>query len=154
MKKIGEEEKYRFVDRGEAVLGFTCGAMDLLHPGHLRMLKECQEKCDFLVVGLQTDPSIDRPEKHKPVETLEERMERLDACKYVDDIIVYETEEQLVKLLKFVNPDIRFIGADWVGKKYTGWDLPIKVIFNSRTHSYSSSELRQRIIDAENITKS
>jgi len=75
--------------------GFTCGALDLLHAGHLIMLKECKAQCDYLIVGLQTDPSIDRPEKHKPVETIEERMIRLQGCKYVDKIVVYETEKDL-----------------------------------------------------------
>lgn len=139
------DKKYYNPDRGEIILGFTCGSMDLLHPGHLRMLKECQEQCDFLVVGLQSDPTIDRPEKNKPIETLEERKERLEACKYVDDILVYNTEADLLKLLEFVDPTVRFIGADWQGKQYTGHELPIKVIFNSRNHNYSSTELRRRI---------
>ena len=139
-------KEYYNPDRGEIVLGFTAGAMDLLHCGHLRMLKECQEHCDFLVVGLQEDPSIDRPEKHKPVETLEERKERLEACKYVDDIIEYKTEADLVELIKFVNPNIRFLGADWKGKHFTGEELEIKTYFNSRDHDYSSSSLRERII--------
>jgi glycerol-3-phosphate cytidylyltransferase len=132
-------------DRGEVIIGITAGAMDLLHPGHLRMLKECQENCDFLVVLLQTDPSIDRPEKHKPVETIEERIERIEACKYVDDYIVYTTEADLVEKIKFVEPNVRFLGADWKGKHFTGDDLPIKIIYNSRNHNYSSSNLIERI---------
>lgn len=145
---MNKKEIYFQPDRGEVVIGITAGAMDLLHPGHLRMLKECQEQCDFLIVLLQTDPSIDRPEKHKPIETLEERMERLDACKYVDDVIVYTTEAQLVDLIKFVQPDVRFLGADWKGKEFTGHELPIKIIFNSRNHNYSSSNLIERIRNA------
>lgn len=142
-------KEYYNPDRGEIILGFTCGAMDLLHPGHLRMLKECQEQCDFLVVGLQEDPSIDRPDKKKPIETLEERKERLDACKYVDDYIVYKTETDLVELIKFVNPTIRFIGADWKGKHFTGEELPVKVMYNTRNHNYSSTELRKRISSSQ-----
>lgn len=125
--------------------GFTCGAFDLLHAGHLIMLKEIKSQCDYLIVGLQTDPSIDRPTKHKPIETIEERLIRLKSCKYVDKIVVYDTELDLYNLLKEIKPDIRFIGADWKGKSFTGDDLPIKIIFNSRDHNYSSSNLIERI---------
>lgn len=127
------------------IVGFTAGAMDLLHAGHLIMLKEIKAQCDELIVALQTDPSLDRPEKHKPIETVEERMIRLKACKYVDRIVTYDRESDLVNLLKELQPDIRFLGADWKGKHFTGDDLPIKVIFNSRNHNYSSSNLIQRI---------
>jgi glycerol-3-phosphate cytidylyltransferase len=128
-------------------IGFTCGAFDLTHAGHYLMFKECREQCDFLVVGLQTDPNIDRPEKHKPIQTLEERLIQLDSCKYIDDIIIYRTEEHLIKLLKYVKPDVRFLGADWKGKRFTGDKLKIKVVFNSRDHNYSTSNLRKRIYE-------
>lgn len=128
-------------------IGFTCGAFDLTHAGHYLMFKECREQCDFLVVGLQTDPNIDRPEKHKPIQTLEERLIQIDSCKYIDDIIIYRTEAQLIKLLKYVKPDVRFLGADWKGKRFTGDKLKIKVVFNSRDHNYSTSNLRKRIYD-------
>src|SRR3989344_2617280 len=95
------------------ITGFTCGAMDLLHAGHVLMLKECKEQCDYLIVGLQTDPTIDRPEKSKPIETLTERKIRLEGCKYVDKIVIYNTEKDLDKLLKKLKPDVRFVGADW-----------------------------------------
>lgn len=127
------------------IRGFTCGAFDLLHAGHILMLKECREQCDYLIIGLQTDPSIDRPKKNKPIETLEERLIRLRGCKYVDGIVIYDTEKDLLDLLKEIKIDIRFIGADWKGKKYTGYKLPIKVVFNSRNHNYSSSNLRKRL---------
>lgn len=127
------------------IRGFTCGTFDLLHPGHLLMLKEIKDQCDHLTVGLQTDPSIDRPEKHKPVETIEERLIRLKGCKYVDKIVVYETELDLYNLLKELKPDIRFLGEDWKGKHFTGDDLPIKIIYNSRSHNHSSSNLIERI---------
>lgn len=126
--------------------GFTCGAFDLLHPGHILMLKEVRSQCDFLIVGLQKDPSIDRPEKNAPIETIEERIIRLEACKYIDEIIIYESESDLFDILKELKPDIRFIGDDWKGKIFTGQDLPIKVIFNTREHNYSSSNLRDRIL--------
>ena len=132
------------------IKGFTCGALDLLHAGHVLMLKECKAQCDYLIVGLQTDPSIDRPNKHKPVETVEERKIRLQGCKYVDRVITYDTEFDLYNLLTELKPDIRFVGADWKDKHFTGYDLPIKVIFNSRDHNFSSSNLRRRIYDSYN----
>ena len=127
--------------------GFTCGAFDLLHPGHILMLEEIRKQCDYLIVGLHSDPTLDRKEKNKPIETVEERRIRLDACKYVDEIVEYNTEDDLYKLLKNLKPDIRFLGADWEGKHFTGDDLPIRVIFNTRSHNYSSTNLRKRILD-------
>lgn len=130
------------------IKGFTCGSLDLLHAGHVLMLKECKAQCDYLVVGLHTDPTLDRPEKNKPVESVEERKTRLQGCKYVDKILTYDTEADLYNLLKELKPDIRFIGEDWKGKHFTGEDLAIKVIFNTRDHDFSSSNLRQRIKNA------
>ncbi len=130
------------------IKGFTCGAFDLLHAGHILMLKEIRAQCDFLIVGLQTDPTIDRPEKSKPIETIEERKIRLEGCKYVDQIVLYDTEADLYNLLKKIKPDVRFLGADWQGKHFTGEDLSIKVIFNSRGHNYSSTNLKKRILDS------
>lgn len=130
--------------------GFTCGALDLLHAGHLLMLKECRDQCDYLIVGLHTDPTLDRPWKNKPIETVEERKIRLEGCKYVDEIVLYDTEADLVNLLKELKPDVRFVGADWKDKHFTGDDLDIKVIFNPRDHDFSSSNLRMRIKNAKN----
>lgn len=131
--------------------GFTCGSFDLLHAGHMLMLKEIRSQVDFLIVGLQSDPTLDRPDKNKPVMSLAERLIVLEGCKYVDQIHVYNTEQELYDYLKD-NPDninVRFIGADWKFKKFTGIDLPLDVIFNSRTHSFSSSNLRERVYHAE-----
>ena len=128
--------------------GFTCSAFDLLHPGHVLMLNECKKQCDYLIVGLHTDPTIDRPEKNKPIETIEERMIRLQGCKYVDKILVYDTEADLYNLLKELRPDVRFIGEDHKGKPFTGDNLPIDIIWNNRDHNYSSSNLRERIKNA------
>ena len=136
--------------KNNKIVGFTCGAMDLLHAGHLLMLKECRAKCDFLVVGLHTDPTIDRPWKNKPIETVEERMIRLQGCKYVDKILTYDTEADLVNLLKELRPDVRFLGEDWKGKRFTGDELDIKILFNSRDHDFSSTNLRMRIKNAKN----
>lgn len=131
------------------IIGFTCGSFDLLHAGHALMLKECKSYCDTLIVGLQKDPSVDRDYKNKPVQTLEERRIMLESIKYIDKIYVYSTEKDLYSLLQFLTPDIRIVGADWKGKKFTGHDLPFKVVFNTRNHSYSSSSLRERVYKAE-----
>ncbi len=137
-------------NKTKKIIGFTCGAFDLTHAGHYLMFKENKEKCDFLIVGLQTDPSIDRKDKNKPIQTIKERLIQLTSCKYIDKIIVYKTEADLIKLLKKINPDIRFLGMDWKGKNFTGKELPIKVIFNSRNHNYSTSNIRNKIINKSN----
>ncbi len=132
------------------ITGFTCGAMDLLHAGHVLMLKECRAQCDFLIVGLQVDPSMDRSDKQKPIETLEERKIRLEGSKYVDKIIVYKDEVDLYNLLKKLNPDVRFMGEDWRDRPNYSRDLlpNMKVIYNTRGHNFSSTNLRERILRA------
>jgi len=130
-------------------IGFTCGAFDLLHTGHALMLKEAKEQCDHLIVGVQTDPTIDRPEKNKPVQSYKERLTMVESIKYVDEVRTYATEQQLVSLLKKIMPDVRIVGADWEGKTFTGSELDIEVYFNTRDHGYSSTALRQRIYRAE-----
>lgn len=134
-------------------VGFTCGSFDLTHAGHYLMFKDCKKHCNYFIVGLQTDPSIDRPEKNKPVQTLRERKIQLEACKYIDKIIVYKTEKDLTKLLKKLKPDIRFLGEDWKKKYFTGKELGIKVHWNDRSHKYSSSTLRKRVLAAEKKKK-
>ena len=130
--------------------GFTCGAFDLLHYGHVIMFKECKKYCEHLTVGLQVDPSVDRKDKHKPLQSLKERLVVLDAIKYIDKIITYKTEKDLLGLLKELKSskelDIRFLGDDWKGKEYTGWYLPIKCHFNKRmNHKWSSSYMRELV---------
>jgi len=130
-------------------IGFTCGAMDLLHAGHILMLQDCKSKCDHLIVGLHTNPQLDRPEKNKPIQSVIERYIQLQGCEYVDQIIPYETEADLIELLRSVPIDVRFVGADWKDLPYTGHDITkIHVEFNTRDHDYSSSGLRKRIADA------
>jgi len=134
--------------------GFTCSAFDLCHAGHMLMLKEAKEHCDYLIVGLQDDPSDTDPayrgkKKNRPIMSLEERRTILEGIKYIDEIIVYHSEEDLYELLKKLKPDIRFVGMDWKGKQFTGCDLPIEMYYNSRNHSYSTTELRERIAKAE-----
>lgn len=131
-------------------IGFTCGTFDLCHAGHVLMFKEAREHCDYLIVGLQTDPSIDRPDKNKPVQSVEERTIQLEGLRYIDKVILYDTEVDLYKLLQenIHGINVRIIGADWKDKPFTGHDLPIEVIFNTRDHGYSSSNLRKRIAEA------
>ena len=127
------------------VTGFTCGAFDLLHAGHVLMLKQASQHCDFLIVGWQTDPSIDRKEKNSPSQSIYERFVQLSAIRYVDQIIPYDTEDSLMEILNSTHIDIRFVGEDYKSKKFTGQDLPIKIFFTDRKHSFSSSELRKRV---------
>lgn len=130
------------------MIGFTAGAMDLLHTGHITMLEEARKQCDYLIVGLHTDPTINRPSKNKPVQTTYERFVQLKGCKFVDEIIPYDTEEDLVNLLQMVNPDVRFIGEDYRGKPFSGNELPIKITYTLRRHNFSTSNLRKRIQNA------
>lgn len=125
--------------------GFTCSAFDLLHSGHIAMLEEAKTQCDWLIVGLHTNPQIDRPQKNKPIQTTFERFIQLKGCKYVDEIIPYDTEEDLVNLLKIIKPDVRILGQEYKNKMFTGFELPIEVYFNTREHNYSSSSLRKRL---------
>ena len=128
-------------------IGFTCSCFDLLHAGHILMLKDAKEQCDKLIVGLQTDPSIDRPlTKNKPIQSLRERKIQLEAVKYIDDIFVYETESDLVDLLKLVKPDVRILGSDYKDESFTGDDLNIPIYYHERDHDYSSSDLRKKIL--------
>ena len=127
------------------MIGFTCGAFDLLHAGHIVMLEEAKSNCDYLIVGLQTDPSIDRENKNKPVQTVYERYVQLNAVQYVDEIIPYDTEQSLLDLLQSQKIDIRFIGEDYRDMEFTGMDLPIEVFYTSRQHSFSSSSLREKV---------
>ena len=128
-------------------IGFTCSCFDLLHAGHILMLKDAKKQCDYLIVGLQTDPTIDRPkEKNKPIQSLEERKIQLEAVKYIDEIIVYNTEKDLHALLEKTMPDIRILGSDYINKKFTGQNLNIKTYYHKRSHNFSTSSLRKKII--------
>ena len=130
-------------------VGFTCSCFDLLHAGHILMLKEAKTQCDYLIVGLQTDPTIDRATKNKPVQSITERFIQLEAVKYIDEIVVYATEDDLIQILKAYNIDVRILGEDYKDKPFTGNDLPIEVYFNKRTHKYSTTELRSRIAELQ-----
>ncbi len=131
------------------IVGITFGSFDLCHYGHALMFEECKEYCDCLIVGVQSDPSIDRPEKNSPIQSHKERLGIVSSIKFVDEVKPYDTESDLIKVLKEVNPDVRILGADHQGTEFTGHELPIKCIFNSRDHGYSTSELRKRVFEAE-----
>ena len=131
-------------------VGFTCSTFDLFHAGHVMMLKEAKSQCDHLIVGLQMDPTIDRPTtKNKPIQTVLERFIQVQACKYVDEIIPYATEKELMDILTSYPIDVRIIGEEYRDKQFTGYQLPMAVYFNSRQHSFSTTELRQRVLDIE-----
>ena len=129
-------------------IGFTCSTFDLFHAGHVLMLKEAKELCDYLIVGLQVDPSVDRSEKNKPIQTMFERFTQLSACKYVDEIVPYSTEADLLNLLQSVNIHIRILGEEYRDKDFTGKDLPMEFYFNSRRHNFSTTELRDRVVQS------
>ena len=128
------------------ITGFTCSCFDLLHAGHILMLEEAKLQCDRLIVGLQTDPTLDRPEKNAPLQSVTERYIQLAAVKYVDEIIPYSTEQDLSNLLKALPIDIRIIGEDYRDKDFTGKELNIPLYYNKREHDWSSSALRKKII--------
>lgn len=126
-------------------VGFVASCFDLMHAGHLIMLEDAKRMCDYLIVALHTDPSIERPTKNRPVESTFERYTRLKSCKYIDEIIPYDTERDLMNILRTKKIDIRIIGSDYKGMKFTGSDLTIPVYYHKREHDLSSSELRARI---------
>lgn len=131
------------------IVGITASCFDLCHAGHLEMLRYCRQHCDYLIVMLQSDPSIDRKEKRTPVETIFERYIRLRNCKWVDEIIPYDTEKDLENALKILNYDIRFLGEEYKNKQFTGINIPghlAKCHFNPRKHSFSSTDLVKRLI--------
>tara|TARA_Y100000590_G_scaffold469729_1_gene659374 strand:- start:2034 stop:2516 length:483 start_codon:yes stop_codon:yes gene_type:complete len=130
-------------------IGFTCSCFDILHCGHCIMLEDAKNQCDILVIGLQTDPTIDRKDKNKPVQSYEERNIMINSIKYVDEVIEYSTETELYELLKTLNPDIRILGSDWKGKQFTGYDLDINIHWHERNHSWSTSSLRKRVYMSE-----
>lgn len=134
-------------------VGFTCSTFDLLHAGHVSMLREAKKQCDYLIVGLQVDPNKDRPEKNKPIQTLVERYVQVSGVKYVDEIVCYETEDDLKDILEMFDIDIKIMGEEYRNKDFTGKDIckkrGIQLYFNKRDHRFSSSSLRKKIYEAE-----
>jgi glycerol-3-phosphate cytidylyltransferase len=135
-------------------IGITFGAFDLLHAGHCLMLQEAKTQCDYLIVGLQTDPTIDRASKNKPVQSLVERYIQLKALSVVDEIIPYQTESELLEIIRSLPINVRIIGADYLDKDFTGKSdadqLGIETYYNRRDHAFSSSDIRNRVWQNEN----
>jgi glycerol-3-phosphate cytidylyltransferase len=135
-------------------IGITFSTFDMLHAGHIAMLAEAKNHCDYLICGLQTDPTIDRPDtKNKPVQSIVERQIQLAACRYVDEVVVYQTEQDLIDLLLILPVDVRVLGVEYEGKEFSGqnecYQRGIELVFNGRDHSFSSSSLRRRVVEAE-----
>lgn len=142
--------------KGCGKIGFTCSTFDLLHAGHITMLEEAKHQCDYLIVGLQNDPTLDRPDsKNPPVQTIVERQIQLSAVKYVDEIVVYNTEKDLEDLLLTLPINVRILGEEYKNTDFTGKkickDRGIECFFNKRDHSFSSTSLRKRVAE---LTKS
>ncbi|WP_345138660.1 adenylyltransferase/cytidyltransferase family protein [Flavobacterium ginsengiterrae] len=137
------------------LVGITFSAFDLLHAGHVRMLEEAKVHCDYLIAGLHTDPTIDRPEKNKPAQSVVERYIQLKACRFVDEIIPYATEQDLEDILQAFPIDIRIIGEEYRNQNFTGRDYcekaKIKLIYNLRRHRFSSSGLRKEVYESESL---
>ena len=145
----------RLTEEGKKI-GITFSTFDLMHAGHIAMLAEAKNHCDYLICGLQTDPTIDRPDtKNKPVQSVVERQIQLAACRYVDEVVVYQTEQDLVDLLLILPIDIRVLGVEYAltefSGKHEGMMRGIECIFNRRDHSFSSSGLRSRVVEAETV---
>ena len=137
-------------------IGIVFSSFDMFHAGHIAMLSEAKNHCDYLIAGLQTDPTIDRPDtKNKPVQTVVERQIQLAACRYVDEVVVYQTEQDLSDLLLILPIDVRILGVEYEGKDFSGkleCDMRgISLVYNSRNHSFSSSSLRKRVVSAETV---
>jgi glycerol-3-phosphate cytidylyltransferase len=135
-------------------IGVTFSTFDMLHAGHIAMLSEAKNHCDYLICGLQTDPTIDRPDtKNAPIQSIVERQIQLAACRYVDEVVVYQTEQDLVDLLLILPVDVRILGVEYCDKDFTGREAGalrgIELVFNGRDHSFSSSSLRRRVVAAE-----
>ena len=138
--------------------GFTVGSFDLLHIGHILMFEDCKSVCDYLIVGVQTDPTIDRPDsKNKPIQSIEERVKQVSSLKVVDEVFVYSTEKELYEYCLSNSYSVRILGSDWKNKEFTGRDIPghlDKCYFHERNHGYSSSDLRKRVWEAEQLKRS
>ena len=139
------------------IVGFTCSAFDLLHAGHVAMLREAKSQCDYLICGLQVDPSLDRSEKNTPIQTIVERYTQLQAISYVDEIIPYVTESDLLDIISMLPIDVRILGDEYRNKEFTGKEIcqkrGIKLYFNNRDHNFSTSSLRKKVYDREDIRR-
>lgn len=139
-------------------IGITFSTFDLFHAGHIAMLSEAKNHCDYLIAALQTDPTIDRPDsKNPPVQSILERQIQVSACRFVDEIVVYQTEKDVEDILLTLPIDVRILGVEYENKDFTGkqicYNRDIELVFNSRDHSFSSSNLRERVWQAENAKR-
>ena len=145
------------MDKQKRIIGITCSTFDLLHAGHIIMLEECKKYCDYLICALQVDPSLDRPEKNKPIQSLVERYIQLDAVQYVDKIIPYNNEEELKTIFSSLDIDVRIIGEEYKDKNFTAKDIcmkrNIRFVYNKRDHDFSTSSLRTRIYEQESTKR-
>jgi glycerol-3-phosphate cytidylyltransferase len=145
------------MERNKKTIGITCSTFDLLHAGHIIMLEECKKYCDYLICALQVDPSTDRPEKNKPIQSLVERYIQLDAVQYVDKIIPYNNEDELKTIFASLDIDVRIIGEEYKDKNFTAKDIcmkrNIRFVYNKRDHDFSTSSLRQRIYEQESTKR-
>jgi len=146
------------MEKNKKIIGITCSTFDLLHTGHIIMLEECKKYCDYLICALQVDPTIDRPNKNKPIQSLVERYIQLDAVSYVDKIIPYVTEQDLEEIFESLDLDVRIIGEDYRNQSFTGKEIcnkrNIKLIYNKRDHKFSTSSLRDKIYKEEKLKQS
>lgn len=127
------------------IVGFTAGNFDLLHPGYIYTFEDAKKHCDKFIVFLQRDPSLHRKSKYKPIIPPYERYRALMSIKYIDEVYMYQTEEELLDLIKFFKPDVRILGEDYIGQKFTGDDLPIRVVYTSRAHDWSTTKIKDLI---------
>jgi glycerol-3-phosphate cytidylyltransferase len=141
------------MDKQNRIIGITCSTFDLLHAGHIIMLEECKKYCDYLICALQVDPTIDRSEKNKPIQSLVERYIQLGAVQYVDKIIPYTTEEELISIFSSLDLDVRIIGEEYKDTEFTAKNIcqkrGIKLVYNKRDHDFSTTNLRERIYNQE-----
>jgi glycerol-3-phosphate cytidylyltransferase len=139
--------------RDDKIVGFTCSTFDLFHAGHVVMLEEAKRQCNYLIAAIQTDPTLDRSTKNSPVQSIVERQIQVKACRYVDEVIIYSTEKELEDLFRTMPIDVRILGLEYESKDFTGkqvcLDRGIRFYFNTRDHSFSSSDLRSRVYEAE-----
>tara|TARA_B110000444_G_scaffold195190_1_gene185634 strand:+ start:1354 stop:1803 length:450 start_codon:yes stop_codon:yes gene_type:complete len=126
-------------------VGFTAGNFDLLHPGYIYTFETAKQHCDWFIVFLQKDPSLHRKSKYKPVVPLYERYKSLMSIRYIDEVFIYQTEEELLRLINILKPDVRILGEDYLGKDFTGKELPIEVIYTTRSHNWSTTKIKDLI---------
>ena len=145
------------MDKQKRIIGITCSTFDLLHAGHIIMLEECKKYCDYLICALQVDPTIDRPTKNKPIQSLVERYIQLDAVAYVDKIIPYNTEEELKTIFSSLDLDVRIIGEEYKDQDFTAKDIcqkrGIRFVYNKREHNFSTTNLRNLVYQQESAKR-